>query len=258
MGTILEAEYNEHMERNNSAREEKNKHKSTVSNNKVVITMDLESVLLCPKTEASAMFYKQKLQLHNFTVYKLNDHDVTLYVWNESDGNVTANEFTTCIINYIDNLPSEVSEVVLISNGCNDQNRNKTLASVLSSLALAKCITIEQLFLTKGHYDGGLTLEHYFKTPLYSPGDYISRMRIARKKQPYNIKVIEYSFFKNYDAVCSLKSLRPGKKAGDKTVTNICKLLYTKGEFFFIKLLLTMTGPFYMNNMRLVRELGHP
>lgn len=125
MGTILETEYNEHIERKNSAREEKNKHKSTVSNNKVVITMDLESVLLCPKTEASAMFYKQKLQLHNFTIYKLNDHDVTLYVWNESDGNVTANEFTTCIINYIDNLPSEVSEVVLISDGCNYQNKIK-------------------------------------------------------------------------------------------------------------------------------------
>ncbi|KAF0706939.1 Uncharacterized protein FWK35_00028945 [Aphis craccivora] len=207
MGTILEAEYNEHIERKNSAREEKNKHKSTV-----VITMDLESVLLCPKTEASAMFFKQKLQLHNFTIYKLNDHDVTLYVWNESDGNVTANEFTTCIINYIDNLSSEVSEVVLISDGCNYQNRNKTLASALSSLALAKCITIEQLFLTKGHTmmeadNVHSTLEYYFKAPLYSPGDYISRMRIARKKQPYNIK--------NFDAVCSLKSLRPGKKASD-------------------------------------------
>lgn len=78
------------------------------------------------------------------------------------------------------------------------------------------------------------TLEHYFKAPLYSPGNYISRMRIARKKQPYNVKVIDYSFFKNFDAVCSLKSLRPGKKAGDKVVTNICKLLYTKeGEIFY-------------------------
>lgn len=135
MGTIAEAEYKDHIERKNSAREEKNKQKSTASNNKVVITMDLESVLLCPKTDASAMFYKQKLQLHNFTIYKLNDHDVTLYVWNETDGNVTANEFTTCIINYIDNLPSEVSEVVLISDGCNYQNRNKTLASWAMSWA---------------------------------------------------------------------------------------------------------------------------
>jgi len=201
MGTILEAEFNEHIERKNSAREEKNKHKSIVSNNNVVITMDLESVLLCPKTEASAMFYKQKLQLHNFRIYKLNDHDVTLYVWNESDGNVTTNEFTTCIINYIDNLPSEVSEVVLISDGCNYQNRNKTLASALSSLALTKCITIEQLILTKRHTmmeadNVHSTLEHYFKAPLYSPGDYISRMRIARKNHHITKKLLIIRFLR--------------------------------------------------------------
>jgi len=44
-----------------------------------------------------------------------------------------------------------VTEVILISVGCNYQNRNKTLASALSTLAKTKCITIEQLFLTKGH-----------------------------------------------------------------------------------------------------------
>lgn len=79
------------------------------------------------------------------------------------------------------------------------------------------------------------TLEHYFKAPIYSPGDYISRMRIARTKQPYNIKVIDYTFFLNFDALCSLKSLRPGKNAGDKVVTNICKLLYTKEGTIFYK-----------------------
>lgn len=56
MRNIPEAEYNEHIERKNSARGETNKHKSTASNTKLVITMDLESVLICPKTEASAMF----------------------------------------------------------------------------------------------------------------------------------------------------------------------------------------------------------
>lgn len=66
--------------------------------------MDLQSVLLCPKTDASAMYYKQKLQLHNFTIYRLNDKDVTLYVWHEGNGSVSANEFTSCIIQYIDTL----------------------------------------------------------------------------------------------------------------------------------------------------------
>lgn len=55
------------------------------------------------------------------------------------------------------------------------------------------------------------TLEHYFKAPIYSPGDYISRMRLARSKQLYKIHNLAFSFFKNCDAVCSLSSLCPGK-----------------------------------------------
>jgi hypothetical protein len=86
-----------------------------------------------------------------------------------------------------------VTEVVLISDGCNYQNRNKTLACTLSTFATTKnittvilllyynsYITIEQ-FLTKGHTmmeadNVHSTLEHYFKSPIYPPGDYISRM----------------------------------------------------------------------------------
>lgn len=58
------------------------------------------------------------------------------------------------------------------------------------------------------------TLEHYFRAPIYSSGYYISKMRIVRKKQSYNIKVIDYTFFLNFYVLCSLKLLRPDKKAG--------------------------------------------
>lgn len=68
------------------------------------------------------------------------------------------------------------------------------------------------------------TLEHYFKSPIYYPGDYISRMRLARYKQPYKINILDYSFLKNYNDVWSLTSLRPGKKPEDKVVTDICKV----------------------------------
>lgn len=56
----------------------------------IVVTMDLESVLLCPNTLASPMFYNQKLQVHNFTIYNLGDKSVTLYVWHVANGGVTA------------------------------------------------------------------------------------------------------------------------------------------------------------------------
>ena len=44
--------------------------------------MDLESVLLDPSSEASTMYLKTKLAVHNFTGYHLASGIVTCYVWN--------------------------------------------------------------------------------------------------------------------------------------------------------------------------------
>ncbi|WAR21184.1 hypothetical protein MAR_015158 [Mya arenaria] len=47
-----------------------------------VITMDLQSLLLCPKLEASCLFYKTKLCCHNFTLFDLStkaDYSKLLY-----------------------------------------------------------------------------------------------------------------------------------------------------------------------------------
>ncbi|KAL5237223.1 hypothetical protein ACI65C_004633 [Semiaphis heraclei] len=77
---------------------------------------------------------------------------------------------------YISNLSTEVKEVTLISDGCNYQNRNKTLASALRH-TMMEADSVHS------------TLEKIFKPPIYSPSDYIARMRLARPKQPYNIKV---------------------------------------------------------------------
>lgn len=72
------------------------------------------------------MYYKQKLQVHNFTIYELNNpNNVMLYVWHETNGSVSANEFTSCIIDYILTFKSnnqEYEEIVLISDGCGYQN----------------------------------------------------------------------------------------------------------------------------------------
>ena len=218
VGTIDDEEYRNHIKRKDDARAAKRGAKESANSEKLVITMDLQSVLVCPKTNASSMYYKQKLQVHNFTIYELNKGDVHLYVWHEANGGVSSNEFTSCIADYISKISNSYKHVVLISDGCNYQNRNKVLASTLSDLAKTKSIVIEQLFLAKGHTmmeadSVHATLEQYFKPPINSPADYIARMRLARSKQPYNVNVIHYGFFLKYDDLnTNLSSLRPGKK----------------------------------------------
>lgn len=79
------------------------------------------------------------------------------------------------------------------------------------------------MILEKGHtmMEVDSVLEHYFKPPIFAPTDYYTRMRLARPDHPYHLNIVNHTFFKNYDKACTFSSIRPGKKAGDPTVTDI-------------------------------------
>lgn len=230
---ISEEAYQNHIRKKDEARLAKNTAKESASEEKLVFTMDLQSVLLCPKLLASKVYYKQKLQIHNFTIYSLNNKNVCLYVWHEGMGGVSCNEFTSCVVDFISNANKNYKHVTVISDGCCHQNRNKVLASALSDVAVKKKIIIEQLYLEKGHTmmeadSVHATLEKYFIPPINSPSDYVARMRAARPAHPYDVHVVDFSFFKNYEKIqTNLPSLRPGKnRAGDPVVTDIRALKY--------------------------------
>ena len=80
VGQLDEQDYQEHRAKQQEAREAKQRAKESANERKLVVTMDLQSVLLAPNLSASAIYYKTKLQIHNFTFYSLNDGEVTLYV----------------------------------------------------------------------------------------------------------------------------------------------------------------------------------
>nr|CAH7716532.1 unnamed protein product [Callosobruchus chinensis] len=62
---VSEEIYQEHIAKKDQARNEKEKDKGSLNK---AFTMDLQSVLLCPQSNVSALYYKTKLILHNFTL----------------------------------------------------------------------------------------------------------------------------------------------------------------------------------------------
>lgn len=203
----------------------------------LVITMDVQSVLLCPKLLVSVQYYKQKLQLHYFSIYINNTQDVHLYIWHEANGGVTSNEFTSCIVDFL-KTQTFYKKFILISDGCAYQNRNKVLASALASLSKTQNVEIEQIILEKGHTMMEVdsvhsTLEKKFRPPIYAPVDYVAKMKDARQSNPYKVHYLDYKFFKDYEKVCSFDSIRPGKRAGDPTVNDIRALQYKDGEIHY-------------------------
>lgn len=69
---LSQEEYDVHQKMKKEAREEKNKEKEFGT---AVFTMDLQAVLLCPKSTVSSMYYKTKLVVHNFTLFNLKTQE---------------------------------------------------------------------------------------------------------------------------------------------------------------------------------------
>jgi hypothetical protein len=217
-GNVAQDEYEDHILKKEEAHMAKENAKEQCNNKTVVVTMDAQSVLLAPLLMASAIYYKRKLQVHNMTFYRLNDGEVDLYIWNESDGHVSCNEFVSCIVHYVSMLPEEVTRVILISDGCAYQNRNRALSSGLRDLS--KSIVIEQLYLERGHTmmeadTVHAQLDRTFKhAVIYAPSDYVCLLRQIRPQQPYRLKLLDYNLFSNFEALpTNVSSIRPSEKS---------------------------------------------
>lgn len=239
------SDYNKHISKKQRAQYEKEQDKLAAQAGRChVFTMDVQAVKLCPNIKASAIYYKQRLQTHNFTVYNLSTHQCSNYWWNETNGDLTASSFISCIIYHLktysltDSLP-----IIIYSDGCGYQNRNHFLSNALSIFAIENNKVIEQKYLEKGHTQmecdsAHAKIEKKLKNELiYLPTDYIRVTKEARKKvkvhnntinMPFEALYLNYDFFKNYNdaSIIRFSSIRPGRMKDDPTVSHLRSLKY--------------------------------
>lgn len=237
-GHVSEEEYNLHIIRKDEARLEKDRDKK---NERLVFTLDLQAVLLAPKSKVSSFYYKTKLSVHNLCFYNLNNKDGFCYIWSEPEGGLNAEEFATIyacfitdkILPEIDRENNENPKIILYSDGCTYQNRNVTVSNALLNVALNEKIMIEQKYLEVGHTQMEAdsmhaTIERYLKEKTINvPAEYYEICRGARKNpKNYDVTYLNHTFFKKFDKIKFLQSIRPGKKKGDAKVSCNLHLMY--------------------------------
>ncbi|XP_060808417.1 uncharacterized protein LOC132903662 [Amyelois transitella] len=239
---ITESDYKIHQDMKKEARDELTK--DTSSNNEVY-TMDLQSVLLSPQSNVSSLYYKRKLIVHNFTLYDVKRNKGYCYIWNECEGKLSSNEFSTIIVTalgkFINQHPmSDGQELILYSDGCTYQNRNVVLANSLLNFSMQHKITVVQKFLEKGHTQMECDSMHSVieramrHKKINVPADYVYLAKTACKKSPYEVEYLYHHFFKNIENTLTFyKSIRPGKKSGDPVVTNLRALKYSEGKIVY-------------------------
>lgn len=187
----------------------------------ILLCMDTEAVVLCPRLLASAQYYKSKLQLHNFTIYDILSHDSTNYIWDETEGDLQSSSFTSIVIHHLEQLLTSTSlPVTIYSDGCGYQNRNVILSNALRLLAMKHSRNITQKFLEVGHTHMECDSTHacierkYRDMTFNLPSDFVKAVKEARDKPfPYAVKHLTHDFFLSYDDkdYLTLTSIRPGR-----------------------------------------------
>lgn len=171
--------------------------------NMVVATFDLQSVLQIPCSDVSTLYYKLKLNMYNLTVYNMKPpNDAVCYCWTEVDGSRGSCEIGTCMYRWLTSLPDSIDDVVMYSDTCGGQNRNRHMAAVLLyAVETTKVKVIHQKFLERGHtymeVDSMHAAIEFAKknVPVFSPHEWQNIFRAARKRKPYDVVSLAHTDF---------------------------------------------------------------
>ncbi len=212
-GNIDAATWEEHCSQKDIARAMKQKDKEEAGDKKLLVCMDLQGLLLCPKLQASVLYYKTKLSVHNFTIFDMASHDVTNYLWHEGEAGLSANEFASCVINYLVAHPSYEEYILRFATG--------------------KRKTVTQKFLERGHTQMECDSVHSVierrlrNREISVPAEYAAVIQGAHSNpRPYQVRYVDHTFFSDFSQVNLCKSIRPGKTTGDPTVHDLRAIFY--------------------------------
>lgn len=233
-----------HRQRKEEARKEKVMDKTNSQKGEChVIAMDVQGVLMAPMLNASSLYYKTKLVVHNFTVYNLKTRHTTCFLWNETEGELVASVFATCLRKYLEKNFLDALPIIIFSDGCTYQNRNAVLSNSLLELSMRTKKLIIQKYLEKGHTQMEVdsvhaTIQRCLKgKPIYLPSDYAEICAQARVfPGPYEVIEMNHSDFLDFSVPKNHRysSIRPGNKSGEAQVTEIRQLKYTpEGEIHY-------------------------
>lgn len=208
--TVQSVEHESHLRRKQQAYQAKDSDKNIpTEEGKLAVTFDLQQVLTVPRIFAGSAYYKRKLNTYNLTFYELQTKMGHCYYWTEAEACRGANDIATAIVMYLEKVDAteRYKEVVLYSDTCGGQNRNKIcITAILSFLSSAKTIKkVSQKFFESGH--SHMECDSMHSTiesaagflEIEIPSDYINILKTARKSgEAYHVTELGHGQFRDY------------------------------------------------------------
>lgn len=174
------------------SRESKQRDKEEALHKKITAAcFDLEAVLPTPCGEINNFYYKSRLATYNLTVYDMGKKAGHCFEWHEGEGSRGVNEIGTCIYKFLQSISTK-TPVVLYSDNCTGQNKNKYVISLLLNTVLEFDLpSITLNFLTVGHTQNEGDAMHSLiekqkkrplkSGPIYVPAQWVAVIKNAKK-----------------------------------------------------------------------------
>ncbi|CAG9767658.1 unnamed protein product [Ceutorhynchus assimilis] len=207
----LKLQYDEHLKEKVLSRKDKEEDKAKVNQNFIVACFDMQAVLPIPKGDISIFYYKSKLNTMNLSVTEIGNDATWCYVWHEGEGGKGATEVGSCILKYLEEkaskCDSEELEIVLYSDNCGAQQKNRYLIALLMyAVQKYKIKAVTHKYLIVGHTqnEGDATHSVIEKQvtralksgPIFVPDQFVMLIRVAKKKgSPYFVKELSHDDF---------------------------------------------------------------
>ncbi|KAJ4427099.1 hypothetical protein ANN_24714 [Periplaneta americana] len=206
----LQGMYDKHTEEKNAVRNKKNDAKMAAKENPIEFAsavFDLQQVIQLPISKESAVFYRRRLSVYNFTVYNIANKDCHCFLWNETISKRVSSEIATCVGIYLQELDAKgVKNVRLFADGCSGQNKNTIVVNMLSNSK--NLLSINLCFFEPNHgQNEGNSAHSTISTALAQAGDIfipcqlVPIVRLARRAAPYEVLSMRVKDFFDYKSI---------------------------------------------------------
>lgn len=234
--------------------------KTARSNNSLLVcSFTLHQSLPTPLLDEPSSYYTQPLWTYGLTIQAQPKNSskckLNTYMWDQTQGRKTANEIASCLYQYLQNLPPNITSVIIYSTSCNGESRRKNLCKMfLHLLANHKTLqTVNHKFLVDKHspFEQNLTndwlemMQNHIGC-IEEPPDWYDAFAIESDESDYEREVVVMNAENFYDFEFSeALSTHSVKNAKSFILENVKWLRYTK-EGVQCKYSWSKTDPFCM------------